>query len=132
MFNTTYNKNENGTNKKFIIDFYKNANGRAPALEFLKTLDKKVLAKINRTFDLLEFYGSELREPHSKPLDDGIFEMRIQISSTHIRILYFFYNGGVIILTNGFVKKTNKTPKKELTLAKKYRDDYVRRYKKDE
>jgi len=58
--------------------------------------------------------------------------MRIQISSTHIRILYFFYNGGVIILTNGFVKKTNKTPKKELTLAKKYRDDYVRRYKKDE
>jgi len=41
--------------------------------------------------------------------------------------LYFFYHGREIILTNGFIKKTQKTPKKEIELAKKYRDDYLRK-----
>ena len=56
--------------------------------------------------ELLEVYGHELREPYSKILDDGIFELRAKQGSDISRILYFFVIGNKIVLTNGFVKKT--------------------------
>lgn len=68
-----------------------------------------------------------MREPYSKYLEDGIFEIRAKIGTNITRVLYFFYHGREIILTNGFIKKTQKTPKKEIELAKKYRDDYLRK-----
>lgn len=42
--------------------------------------------------------------------------------------MYFFYYNEKIILTNGFIKKTQKTPKKEIDLAKKYRKEYIERF----
>lgn len=68
-----------------------------------------------------------MREPESKFLEDGIFESRTIQGSNIERILYFFYVGNVAVLTNGFTKKQNKTPRKEIELAKQRRDDYVRR-----
>ena len=68
-----------------------------------------------------------LREPHSKELEDGIFELRAKVSTNISRVLYFFYFGNQIILTNGFIKKTFKTPDKEIEKAKKYRKDYIQR-----
>ena len=84
-------------------------------------------AKIFRNLELLESRGNELREPYSKHLEDGIFEIRNKVSSDITRILYFFVIAQKIILTNGFVKKTQKTPKSEIELAKKYRNDYLNR-----
>jgi phage-related protein len=55
---------------------------------------------------------------------DGIFELRTIQGNNITRILYFFVVGKQIVLTNGFIKKTQKTPKKEIELALKYRDDY--------
>ena len=49
-------------------------------------------------------------------------------SSNITRVFYFFYVGKKAILTNGFVKKSQKTPKRELALAKKYKADYERRH----
>ena len=66
----------------------------------------------------MEEYGSELREPYSKYLEDGIFELRGKVGNNISRVMYFFYVGNRIILTNGFIKKTQKTPRKELELAK--------------
>lgn len=43
-------------------------------------------------------------------------------------VLYFFYHDGKIILTNGFIKKTQKTPRSEIIKAKEYRADYLERY----
>ena len=71
--------------------------------------------------------GTQLREPYSKSLGDGIFELRAKQSSNITRILYFFVVGHQIILTNGFVKKTQKTPPEEIALAQKYRADYFYR-----
>ncbi|MBQ6476163.1 MAG: type II toxin-antitoxin system RelE/ParE family toxin [Clostridia bacterium] len=68
-----------------------------------------------------------LREPYSKHLSEGIFELRAQIGSDTTRVLYFFYVDRRIILTNGFIKKTQKTPKREITRAKQYRTDYLNR-----
>lgn len=77
--------------------------------------------------ELLEVYGHELREPYSKILDDGIFELRAKQGSDISRILYFFVIGNKIVLTNGFVKKTQKTPLREIKLAKKFRLEYEHR-----
>ncbi len=62
--------------------------------------------------------------PHSKFLEDGIFELRVKSPDGIVRILYFFYDGKNIILTNGFVKKTQKTPREEIQKAKKYKQNY--------
>ena len=85
--------------------------------------------KIFHELILLENYGNELREPHSKSLGDGIFEVRAKHSSDITRVLYFFFVGKKIVLTNGFVKKTQKTPPEQIELAKKYRKDYLNRHK---
>lgn len=77
--------------------------------------------------ELLEEKGNQLREPYSKPIDDGIFEIRCKVGNNITRILYFFYFEGNIILTNGFVKKTQKTPPGEIKLAKERRMDYKKR-----
>lgn len=59
--------------------------------------------------------------PYSDHLVDGIFEIRAKVGSDIARVLYFFVIGKKIVLTNGFIKKTQKTPKNEIELAKKYR-----------
>ena len=82
-------------------------------------------AKVVRTLEILQANGPKLREPYSKHLEDGIFEIRARTGSNITRVLYFFYFDGKIILTNGFVKKTQKTPTKELKLAKKRRNHYL-------
>ena len=76
---------------------------------------------------LLEEKGNQLREPYSKPLGDGIFELRAKIGTDISRVLYFFYYQGRIILTHGFVKKTQKTPPSEIKKAKQYRTDFMER-----
>jgi phage-related protein len=71
-----------------------------------------------------------MRAPYTKYLEDGIFELRTKQGSNISRVLFFFYYGGKIILTNGFIKKSQKTPRREIDLAKKYRSDYLERNSK--
>jgi phage-related protein len=109
------------------VEFYENQNGEQPVKNFILSQTPKMQAKIVRNIELLAERGNELREPYSKHLEDGIFEIRSKISSDISRILYFFVFGNKIILTNGFVKKSQKTPRSEISLAKKYRNDYLNR-----
>lgn len=94
---------------------------------FLISLDNKRRAKMASMISLLQENGYNLREPYSKHLSEGIFELRAKVGSDITRVMYFFYIDRRVILTNGFVKKTKKTPLKELEKAKKYRQDYLRR-----
>ena len=89
-------------------------------------------AKVLRTIALLEEYGTELRQPFSEKLDSHIFELRIKQSSDITRVLYFFYIDKRIILTNGFVKKTQKTPPGELKPANDRRENFLKREKKQD
>ena len=114
---------------KFKVLFYQKADGSEPVKQFLNSLDKKMRAKMVRTIEALQNNGNDLREPYSKHLDDGIFELRAKVSSNITRVLYFFYVGNRAILTNGFIKKTQKTPKEELAKAKKYKADFIQRQK---
>lgn len=113
--------------QQFEIVFYKKEDGREPVKEFLLSTDIKMRAKMLRTIQLLQVNGNDLREPESKHLEDGIFELRAKVGSDISRVLYFFVIGQRIILTNGFIKKKQKTPKAEIERAKRYRDDYLRR-----
>ena len=106
----------------YEIILYDTEDGRCPVQELLDSLEPKLLAKTLRTIELLETNGPMLREPYSKPLEQGLFELRTKQGSDITRVLYFFIVGKKVVLTNGFVKKAEKK------LARKYKADYERRY----
>ncbi len=113
--------------QEFEIIFYEKADGTEPAKDFILSLDTKMRAKMFRTVELLQKNGNGLREPESKPIEDGIMELRAKVGSDISRVLYFFVVGHKVVLTNGFIKKTQKTPRSEIERAKQYRADYLSR-----
>ena len=94
--------------QRFEVEYFEKEDGTYPAEEFILSQDVKMRAKLFRLLELLEEKGNTLREPYSKSLDDGIFEIRAKQGNNITRVLYFFYVGNKIILTNGFVKKSQK------------------------
>lgn len=112
---------------EFEILFYEKEDGTEPAKDFLLSLDKKMRTKMLRTIEMLQYNGYELREPYSKSVSEGIMELRAKVGSDISRVMYFFVVGRKAILTNGFIKKTQKTPKEEIERAKRYRADYLSR-----
>ena len=112
---------------EFTVIAYEKEDGKTVVEEFLNGLDVKMRAKMYGLLSILQDKGNTLREPYSKHLDDGIFELRCKVGNNIARVLYFFYYEGKIILTNGFVKKTKKTPTEEIRLAKVRRTDFIER-----
>jgi len=115
-------------NIKRIIEFYITETGRCPVSEFLDSLPDKVFQKIAWVLRLI----SELDQIPSQffkklPGTDDIWECRIEYSSNNYRLLGFFYNGSLIIFTHGFLKKTKRTPKKEIERAEECKQNYFRR-----
>jgi len=114
---------------EFDVEYYVKSEGNIPVVEFLDSLNYKQVAKILREIQLLEMNGNYLRDPHSKALRNGIFELRTQYDGTCLRIFYFFAEKKKIILTHGFVKKIQKTPSKQINTAIEYRNEYLKRIK---
>ena len=112
---------------KFQTIFFVRENGEAPAEDFINSLDDKMSAKVYRLIAMVSENGPELREPYSKHLEDGIFELRAKFGTNITRVLYFFMVGRRIVITNGFVKKTNKTPRSEIETAKAYRKEHIKK-----
>lgn len=86
---------------------------------------QKVKDKIIWTFELIEEID-RVPETYLKHMDDtdGLFEIRVQLASDIFRIFCFFDEGKLIVLANGFQKKTQKTPKKEIEKALKIKKEY--------
>ena len=116
----------------FELIAYEKENGEVPVEKFLDSVNPKMRAKIYGLMGILQEKGNMLREPYSKHLVDGIFFFCFKFGSDITRVLYFFYYEGKIIMTNGFVKKTQKTPKEEIQIAKDRRKDFIERVMKDE
>ena len=110
---------------------YVKENGRIPVKEFLNSLAPKMRAKALRDIEILEQFGRELCEPYVKPLkgeaNKGLYELRIQFAGDIARIFYFTYENDTFVLLHGFVKKTMKTPAREIEKAMEYMADYKRR-----
>lgn len=102
------------------ITFYKNY-----FQDFFIKQNKKVKAKIVWTFELLEDL-QRVPETYLKHIEntDGLYEIRVQIGSDIFRIFCFFDEGKLVVLANGFQKKTQKTPKKEIEIALKIKAEY--------
>lgn len=115
---------------RFTVEFYETADGKCPVEEFLDSIsDNKLASKVVRDMKFLEINGHLVRPPQSKAVSDGLFELRTKQSTNIARVFYFFFIGRKIIMTNGFVKKTSKTPPGEKEKALKYMDDYLDRHK---
>jgi len=99
--------------KNYFVDFYKSQ-------EF------KVQEKIEYVFDLVRF-EKQVPKKFFKNIDkiNGIYEIRVITTFKSIRILCFFDKGELIVLTNCFIKKTQKTPKKEILIAAKLKKEYM-------
>jgi len=92
---------------------------------FFTKQNKKVKAKIVWTFELIEDL-QRVPETYLKHIEntDGLYEVRIQSGSDIFRIFCFFDKGQLVVLANGFQKKTKKTPKQEIELALKIKEEY--------
>ena len=73
---------------KFEVIFYEKENGDCPIEEFMNSLDIKMRAKMIGLFELLEEKGTQLREPYSKMIEDGIFEIRCKVGNNISRVLW--------------------------------------------
>lgn len=119
----------------YSIRFYKDKDGREPLKEYLKELgaksDKNSRINFNKIRDyikILSEYGTRAGEPYVKHLDGEIWELR----PLRNRILFFAYDGKQYILLSHFIKRTQKTPKREIEKAKNLINGYAERSKDDE
>ncbi len=103
---------------QWTVNYYTNETGEQPVKEWIKSLDEKLRLKVYRSFELLEEFNLNLKAPYVKPLEDKLYELRIKDQKGIYRVIYFAHTGKEFIMLNGFVKKTQKTPKKEIELAK--------------
>ena len=107
-----------GMNKKIQVVFYKTPAGNEPVREWLLSLDledKKILGSDIKTVE----YGWPIGMPVSRFLGNGLYEVRSNISSKRIARVIFTIIDRYMILLNGFIKKTQKTPQNEIDLALK-------------
>lgn len=94
-------------------------------LDFFETLKPEVKKKFNWTLQLIATV-ERIPEKYFKHMTNssGIFEIRVEVGTNIYRVFSFFDKGNLIILVNGFQKKTQKTPKKEIELAEKLKKQY--------
>jgi phage-related protein len=94
-------------------------------LNFYSILKPEVKKKFNWTLQLISTI-ERVPEKYFKHLTgtDGLFEIRVEVGSNIFRVFSFFDKGQLIILANGFQKKSQKTPKNEIELAEKLKKQY--------
>lgn len=82
---------------------------------YLLSLEKPTVSKINRMVELLEIYGERLTMPYAKQLGSNFYELRVR-GSQEVRIFYCFHQNTAVFV-HAFVKKSQKTPFKEIETA---------------
>ncbi len=85
--------------------------------EILKLPDG-LLARYLRLTDMMLKFGANLGLPHTKPIDSGLFELRVKGKEGTARVFFCLKIGKKIIMLHSIIKKTQKTPKKEINIAK--------------
>jgi len=110
------------------ISFYKTASGRCPIEEHLDSLSDTQVTKITWVLKLIR-ETQNISTKYFKKLvsTDDIWEVRVSAGKNIFRLLGFKQNNKLIILTNSFQKKTQKTPRNEIKLAEKRKKEYLSR-----
>ncbi|MFH1790034.1 MAG: type II toxin-antitoxin system RelE/ParE family toxin [bacterium] len=118
-----YNKDE------YKVKFYQDVKGGIPVIEYLENITKKEKAKILKYIEFLRNSKGYLDEPYSKHIKGKIRELRVDFSNNRHRIFYFTFIRKTIILLHAFLKKTSKTPKKEIEKAEENLKDVINNQK---
>jgi len=100
------------------VVFYHDDSGSSPVREFLAGLEPRVQDSLLASVEILRVRNVHTREPLVKHLEDKLWELRDQVRGNSYRLLYFFFTGRRIVFVHGFQKKTRKTPRRELELAR--------------
>jgi phage-related protein len=108
------------------VVYFVTDSGRRPVEEFIKSLNVHSRDKFFYVIELFEEVGRALTRPHAKYIGDEIFELSFEAVEGTLRVLYFFFDGDKAVLTNGFIKKSNKTPGGEKVTAIERRKVYFR------
>jgi phage-related protein len=104
------------TEKRIPAIFYRNEVGTEPVRNWLKALNKEERYLIGTDIKTVEF-GWPIGMPTCRPMGGGLFEVRTNLPQGRIaRVLFCIYDSRLVLL-HGFIKKTQKTPKKDLDLA---------------
>lgn len=121
-----------GKEYMYDIEIYEDKNGNSPIADLLENLNVKArsskqhrirLKKIAEYLQLLKAYGTRIGLPAIKHIEDDIWELR----PTQDRILFAYWKDDKFILLHHFVKKTQKTPKREIDQAKRNLKDFLER-----
>ncbi|MEA1959564.1 MAG: type II toxin-antitoxin system RelE/ParE family toxin [Chloroflexota bacterium] len=109
------------------IRFYRTPSGHCPVEDFLDSLPSKMAQKVVWVLQLIEELDT-VPTTYLKKLDgtDDLWEIRVQTGGNSIRLLGFFSGRNLFVLNHAFIKKTNKTPLKDIKLAEARRRDYMR------
>ena len=109
------------------VTFYTTADGKCPVAEFIDSQPAKVAQKIAWVLKI-----EKVPKTYFKKLSDtDFYEVRIELGRNIYRLLGFFHNGNIVILTNGFQKKTQKTPKSEIEVCEARMKDFLKRSKEN-
>jgi phage-related protein len=115
------------------VIFYRTDSERCPIEEFLDSLSGKQAQKVLWVLRLIQELDSVPSQYLKKLVNtDDIWEVRVQLGNNTFRLLGFFEDDNLIVLTNGFAKKTQKTPSQEIELAEQRKRDYLSRKQNDE
>lgn len=115
------------------IVFYRTDSDNCPVEEFLDSLSGKQAQKVVWVLRLIQDLDSVPSQYLKKLVNtEDIWEVRVQVGNNIFRLLGFFDNDNLIVLTNGFAKKTQKTPSQEIELAQWRKRDYLSRKQNDE
>jgi phage-related protein len=110
------------------IRFYRTISGNCPVEDHLDNLTDAQVTKITWVLKLIREIDRVPSKYFKKLVNtDDIWEVRIDVAKNTFRLLGFFYGNELIILTNSFQKKSQKTPKKEIELAQKRKKEYLSR-----
>jgi len=110
------------------VIFYRTTDGGCPVQKFFDSLSSKTAQKVAWVLSLVEDFDVVPSTYFKKLVStEGIWECRIQLGSNAYRIFCFFDGNSVVVLTHGLIKKTQKTPQREIERAETYRKDYLRR-----
>lgn len=112
---------------EWTTEFYVEESGRSPVEEFLDSLDLKTRARFFWSMEQLRLRNVRAREPLVKHLEGDLWELREESRGNIYRILYVFFTGRRIVFLHGFQKKTQKTPRREIEIAKRRYRDFLRR-----
>ncbi len=107
------------------VIFYETPNGNRPVLIFLRSLTSKQRKKITWALQLVREMPVVSRNYFKKLVGtDDLWEVRVDFGNDTFRLLGFMEKGNLVVLTNGFAKKTEKTPLNEIKLAEQRKKDY--------